>query len=80
MRHPNPPDVVIFHLPIHVQSKLIKLALLVVSDLARDKPWDAYSKMELAHLDVEEEVALWSLFDSTQRTTLKSIGQANAKS
>lgn len=74
MRTPNPPKVLLNGLTDEEQRYVIRLALLVVADLAAGKEWDAYGKVEVAKFDaVECKIAFWSLLDSSQRNTLKDI-------
>lgn len=72
----NPPTIQIWHLPIHTQQKLILLALEVVELLALERDWDAYSRLELAHLEEEELLGWWTLLSSSQRATIKSLSEA----
>lgn len=44
--------------------------------MANDKAFDGYSLCETSDLDGEEKIALWSLFDSRIRSTLKAMGEA----
>lgn len=43
----------------------------VITLLAQDKDFDAYSLLETSGFDAEEKVALWTYFDSKQRRRLK---------
>ena len=79
MRSPNPPKVVLDALNSEQQRKVIRLALLVVADLADGKDWHAYDRIEAAHLDLEEKLAFGSLLDSQQASTIVSMRE-NAKS
>ena len=79
MRAPNPPKIFLDNLTPEQQRKVIKLALLVVADLAAGRDWDAYGHIELAHLDLEESLAFGSLLDSRQASTIVSLREANAK-
>jgi hypothetical protein len=79
MRSPNPPRVYLRGLTEEQQRKVIKVALLVVADLARERDWDAYGHLELAKFDTEETLAFWSLLDSRQRSTIGSLREANDK-
>ena len=76
-RTPNPPRVILDALSPTQQRKVIKLALLVVADLAAGKDWDAYGHIEMAHLDLEESLAFGSLLDSRQAATIVSLREAN---
>lgn len=72
-RRPIPPRILIGELHEDEQRKIIRLALLVVADLAAGRDWAAFEQVEFARLSPELEVAFWSLLDSGQRTTLKSL-------
>ena len=73
MRSPNPPRIILDALNSEQQRKVIRLALLVVEDLARDREWDAYGHVELAHLDLEESLAFGSLLNSRQAASIVAI-------
>jgi hypothetical protein len=76
MREPTPPRVMIENLTPEGRVKVIKLALSVVHDLGAGRDWSAYEQIEFANLDAELKVAFWSLLDSSQRTTIKSLAEA----
>ena len=57
-------------------EKVVRLALEIVSDLAKDEDWAAIEKWEHAQLEIEERLALWSCLDSQQRSALKSLGDS----
>lgn len=74
MRTPNPPKVLLGGLTDDEQRYVIRLALLVVADLAAGREWDAYGRIEVAKFEGHEcQVAFWSLLDSAQRTRIKDI-------
>ena len=77
MRTPNPPKVILDGLSSEQQRKVIKVALLVVADLAANRDWDAYSHIELAYFDLEENLAFGSLLDSRQAATIVSLREAS---
>ena len=78
MHTPNPPSVRLDGLNPDQVRYVVRLALLVVADLAAGKDWDAYGKIEVARFDaVETKIAFWTLLDSTQRTAIKSIAEAS---
>lgn len=71
---PHPPKVLLSELSEDEQRYVIRLALLVVADLAAGKEWDAYGRIEAAKFgDAENKIAFWSLLDSRQRSTLKDL-------
>jgi hypothetical protein len=74
-RQPNPPTVWIAGLTDEEQRFIVRLALAVVADLATGKDWDAYGKIESARMTIELKEAFWSLLDSTQRATIRSIAE-----
>ena len=55
---------------------MILLALEVVHDLALEKDWDAYSKIQLAELTLEEKLAFGSLLNSRQGAAIASVSEA----
>ncbi len=57
------------------QDKLQSLSRLVVAELAKGNDWSAYEILEHANLDNDQKVAIWTLFDSKQRATLKQMKQ-----
>jgi hypothetical protein len=57
------------------QEKLQNLSRLVVAELAKGNDWGAYETLEHANLDNDQKVAIWTLFDSKQRATLKAMKQ-----
>ena len=69
----NPPRVELAGLDDEQVRKVVRLALLVVVDLALDKPWDAFGKIEAAFLDTDLKIAFWSLLDSSQRSLIKDL-------
>ena len=73
MRTPNPPRVILDGLSNDQMRKVIRIALKVVADLARERPWDAFGHIELADLTLEEKLGLGSLLDSQQAATIVSI-------
>lgn len=77
MRTPNPPAVVIEHLTPEERKRVILLALQVVWDLAKGDNFLAYETIKLSGLETDETLysALWSLFRSDQRSTLKETSQ-----
>lgn len=70
MRTPNPPRIMLEGLSLDQQRKVIKVALLVVADLAANRCWDAYGAIEHANFDLEEKLAFASLLDSQQAATI----------
>ena len=76
-RKPNPPRVFLERLTPDEQRMVILLALEVVADLSSGNDWGAYEKMEFAKMEVEVKVAFWSLLNSRQRATLKSMVEAD---
>ena len=76
-RLPNPPRIILDALNSEQQRKVIKLALLVVADLAISKDWDAWGRIEMAQLDLEESLAFGSLLDSRQAATIVSLREAS---
>ena len=79
MRAPNPPQIVLDALDSQGQRKVIALALQVVADLAANRDWDALERIEREKLELEEQLAFWSLLDSRQRATIKSLTEASVK-
>lgn len=75
MRTPHPPAVFLVNLTDEQVRQVVRLALLVVVDIAKGKEWDALSKYQLANMDEDRHFAFWSLLDSTQRSTLKELAQ-----
>ena len=76
MRLPNPPRVYLNELSPEQQRKVILLALEVVHDLALEKDWDAYSKVELSDLTLEERLGFASLLNSRQAAAIASLDTA----
>jgi len=79
MRTPNPPKVILDALNSEQQRFVIRLALKVVALLAEGKDWDAWGLIELAEHDMtlEEKLALASLWDSRQASTIVSLREAS---
>ena len=75
MRIPNPPRVHLGDLTPEQTRKVIVLALEVVHDLALDKEWDAYGKIQQAELTLEERLSFASLLNSKQGAVIASISQ-----
>ena len=73
----NPPQIIIEHLTAEERKKVIALALLVVWDLAKDNLFSAYERIKFSGVETDETLysALWSLFSSDQRSTLKDTSQ-----
>lgn len=57
------------------QDKLQSLSRIVVAELAKGNDWGAYETLEHANLDSDQKIAIWTLFDSKQRSTLKQMKQ-----
>jgi hypothetical protein len=79
MRLPNPPPVMLDNLTPDQQRKVIRLALLVVAELAAGRDWAAFEMLDTEMVELEEKMALWSLLDSQQRSTIKSLSDAARK-
>ena len=77
MRTPIPARVWLQGLPEESVRKVVKLALQVVVDLARQEDWQAYEAYKHAGLDNEEHLAFWSCLDSRQRSILKDIAEVD---
>ena len=73
MREPNPPSVRLEGLQDDEIRRVVRLALLVVADLASGKEWAALEKCQYSRMDVELMIAFWSLLDSAQRSHLKEM-------
>lgn len=58
------------------QKFLEGVAMDVIAYLAKGRDVDAWERIEDAALDSDQKAALWSRFDSKQRSTLKSIATA----
>lgn len=78
MRAPNPPRVMLDGLDHEQVRKVVRLALLVVVDLAIGREWDAYTKIaqSVDRWENEEKLAFASLLDSTQASTIVSLREA----
>lgn len=76
MQAPHPPAVFLDDLTVEQQRKVVRLALLVVAALAAGQDWAAFEMIDMATLESEEKIGLWSLLDSTQRSTIKSLAEA----
>lgn len=76
MHTPIAPKVLIGELAEDQQRKVIRLALLVVADLAAQRDWAAFEKIEFSHLELEEKLAFGSLLDSQQAATIVSLREA----
>jgi hypothetical protein len=76
-RHPNPPTVWLAGLTEEQQRFVIRLALAVVADLSAGRDWDAYGKIETARMELELKEAFWTLLDSTQRATIRSLAEVS---
>jgi len=76
MRIPNPPKIFLDGLTPEQQQKVVRLALLVVADLAAGRDWSALDEIERAGLDLEESLAFGSLLDSRQASTIVSLREA----
>lgn len=76
MRAPNPPAVMLADLTEEQQRKVIRLALLVVVELALGHDWSAFEMVSTTPLELEEKNGLWTLLDSQQRSTIKSLAEA----
>ena len=65
-------------LPKDAQKKIIDISTLVLDHFNEGEDQRAFECYEeyKAKLDVDEQVALWSKFDSTQRSTIKKLGKA----
>ncbi len=62
-------------LPREKRNQLQYLATKVSDFLDAEKDFEAYNAVETAGLDNEEKVALWSRFDSKQRSALKAAAK-----
>ena len=64
------------------QNKLLDISVLII-DYMKDgedqKAFEYYAEQK-EKLDADEQVALWSRLDSTQRATIKALGEAHKKS
>jgi hypothetical protein len=65
-------------LPIEEQEFLRNLAMDVLSCEADEAMFSAYLKAKES-LDSDQNIAFWSLFDSTQRSIIKRIGEERKK-
>ena len=81
MRPPNPPQVVIEHLTSEQRKQVILLALQVVHELGAERIWAAYERVEFSGIETDEILysAFWSLLNSEQRSTIKSLSEAAHK-
>ena len=75
MREPNPPSVRLDGLDDDAVRRIIRLALLVVADLASGKEWAALEKYQYSRMDETQHIAFWSLLDSAQRSHLKEMAR-----
>ena len=73
MREPNPPSVRLEGLADDEVRRIVRLALLVVADLAAGREWAAFEKVQYTNMDAEQKIAFWSLLDSSQRSWLKEM-------
>ena len=76
MRIPNPPKIFLDGLTPEQQQKVVRLALLVVADLAAGQDWSALDEIERAGLDMEEKLAFGSLLNSQQASAIVSLREA----
>ena len=79
MRQPNPPRVLLEGLNEEQVKRLVRLALLVVAELAKDNVYGAFEMVETQEMEPEEWVAFWSLLDSQQRSIITSLGELARK-
>lgn len=79
MRQPNPPRILLGQLAEDQQRKVIRLALLVVADLAAGRDWAAFEQIEFEQKSwqLEEKLAFGSLLDSQQAATIVSMREAS---
>jgi hypothetical protein len=73
LRQPIPARVYLDGLEPDEIRRVVKIALGVVYELGRGNDWGAVEQIQFANLPVEEKVALWSCFSSTQRAILGSL-------
>lgn len=57
------------------QESLHSLSRQVIEKLAEGNEWGAYETLEHANLDNDKKIAIWTLFNSKQRATLKQMKQ-----
>ncbi len=65
-------------LPKESQKRLTDISILILdffNEGEDQKAFECYTEHK-EKLDVDEQVALWSRFDSTQRSTIKKLGKA----
>ena len=75
MREPNPPSVRLDGLQDDEIRRVVRLALLVVADLASGKEWAALERYQYSRMDETQHIAFWSLLDSSQRSHLKEMAR-----
>ena len=73
MHTPHPPRVVLDGLEADEIRDVVRLALLVVADIAAEREWAAFEKVEFLNMRAEKKIAFWSLLDSSQRRLLKDM-------
>jgi hypothetical protein len=63
------------------QSKLMDISVLIIDYMKEGEDQRAfeYYTEQKEKLDADEQVALWSRFDSSQRSTIKALGEAHKK-
>lgn len=68
-------------LPKETQKRLADLAIPIIDSLRDGDDLTAFAEYEKAKvgLDADEQVGLWSRFDSAQRATIKKLGEAKKK-
>ena len=64
-------------LPASRQEIINETAAQIREYMASDRPLDAYGLIDASGFDADEQVALWSLLDSKQRSALKRIHDAD---
>lgn len=60
------------------QAFLREIAADVVALLDEERNDEAVAKLEGSHLDADQKTAIWSLFNSKQRSTIKTIKEKKA--
>lgn len=61
---------------VDMQTRLRDIAEEVKRELRLNAPARAYELLEIEELDAEQKTAIWTLFDSKERATLKRVGEA----
>ena len=75
MRLPNPPRILIDGLTPESRRKVVYIGLQVIEALAKDQPYSAYEIVCFANLDLEEKLALASLYNSAQASIMTEMAR-----